>query len=684
MAWRIWSLARKAVLPVGIPMAAVTAFLIYDDRVSETRYNEPHKTVIPPHTPPPRTRQELFKSLAETAEYDILVIGGGATGTGVAWDSITRGYKTALVEREDFASATSSRSTKLVHGGVRYLEKAFWQADYGQYLLVKEALAERRTFLNMAPHLSFPLPIMIPVYKWWQLPYYYIGVKMYDLIAGSANLEPSYLVSRTRALRLFPMLNENKLKGAIVYYDGSQNDARMNSSLAVSAIERGADILNYCEVTGLVKNEQGKTCGAEVTDLETGDKYTVKSKVVVNATGPFTDSIRKMDNQKALNIAVGSAGVHIVLPGWYAPANIGLLDAATSDGRVVFFLPWQGSTIAGTTDRNCKIETNPAPNEEDIQFILDEVKHYIDGKLDCKREDVRAAWAGIRPLVKDPHSGGGTQNMVRSHTVLVSDSDLVTIAGGKWTTFREMAEETVDKAVEIAGLPKRECVTRTTPLVGAEGWNQLTYTDLIREFGIAARSARHLSENYGTRSFDVARLCTPTAIAPDGRVVERNARLNPTYPILDGEVLYAMAYEYARTPIDVLARRTRLAFLDAEAARDALSGIIEVMSHRFNWSLERQGMEFTRSMQWLQSMGLPDHRPINADISVSPVTHAVFDEPSQTPVEEIIQAKLAATQPEDEINHEVSVAPEGGSKPIPSKEAAPAPKESREKSAAAN
>jgi len=606
--------ARKAALPVGIPLGLLTAFLIYDDRKSLKRYNTPHRTKLPDPTPLPRSRQEIVQSIADSTEYDMLIIGGGATGAGVAWDAVTRGYKTCLVERDDFANATSSRSTKLVHGGVRYLEKAFWQADYNQYLLVKEALAERRHFLDMAPYLSFPLPIMIPVYRWWQLPYYYIGVKAYDMIAGSANLESSYLLTRTRALNSFPMLNDSHLKGAIVYYDGSQNDARMNSLLATSAIDKGADILNYADVTNLVKNEQGKTIGVEVLDRETNTAYTIKAKAVINATGPFTDAIRRMDDQKAQNIQIGSSGVHIILPGWYCPNNIGLLDAATSDGRVVFFLPWQGSTIAGTTDRPSGVEANPTPSEEDIEFVLGEVKHYIDGKIDVQREDVKAAWCGIRPLVKDPNSSD-TQNVVRSHALFVSPSGLITIAGGKWTTFREMAEQTVDKAIEVAKLEPRACKTKEIRLNGTEGWTNLVYTDLIRDFGISAASALHLSSNYGMRAFDVARLCAPTGLNAEGRVIQRDARISAFHPFLDGEILYAMEYEQARTAIDVLARRMRLAFLDAEAAREALPSVIDIMARNLNWSIERQGQEFTDGVQWLQSMGLPQHNtaPIAVD-----------------------------------------------------------------------
>lgn len=605
----MFKVGRKYLWPTAGAFAGVAAllgaYLVYDDRRALRRYNVPHQTMIPPPVSPPRSRAEILRSLASDKEYDILVVGGGASGAGVAWDAITRGYKVAMVEREDFGAATSSRSTKLVHGGVRYLEKAFWQLDYGQYKLVKEALAERRHFLDMAPHLAFPLPIMIPVYRWWQLPYYYIGVKAYDAIAGRANLEPAYSMSRTRALQLFPMLNESELKGAIVYYDGSHNDSRTNASLAVSAVEAGADILNHCEVVSLVKNDKGRVCGAEVVDKEdpNGEHFTIKAKGVVNATGPFTDFVRKFDNKDAKDIGIASGGVHIVLPGWYCPKNIGLLDAATSDGRVVFFLPWQGSTIAGTTDHPCKVEANPTPSEEDIQFVLNEVRHYIDGKLDVTRDDVRAAWSGIRPLVRDP-AAVDTQNVVRNHLIEVSSSGLVTIAGGKWTTFREMAEQTVDKCITEFSLPPRACQTKHLKLVGAADWTRLTYIDLIREFGIEPVAARHLSENYGTRCFDVARLCVPTALDSDGRIVQRNARLSPLYPFLDGEVLYAMKYEYATTAMDVLARRTRLAYLDAQAARDALPGVIDVMAAHLGWGMERQQEEYAIGLQYLIGMGL--------------------------------------------------------------------------------
>lgn len=600
--------ARRIAVPTGVAGTALGAYLLYDNFRSNSRYVAPHVTYLPPPVPASRTRAEMIKNLKEV-EYDVVVVGGGATGTGVAWDAATRGLKVALLERDDFSSATSSRSTKLVHGGVRYLEKAFWNLDYDQYMLVKEALAERKRFIDMAPHMAYPLPIMIPIYKWWQLPYFYVGTKMYDAVAGKANLESSYLLTRSRALQQFPMLDDNQLKGALVYYDGMHNDSRTNVSLAVTAINHGADVLNHMDVTKLLKDENGKICGVEAVDREPLDKITspirIKAKSVVNATGPFTDHLRQLDDPEAHEIAIGSAGVHIVLPGWYCPPKLGLLDPATSDGRVIFFLPWQGSTIAGTTDRPGKIESNPVPQAEDVEFVLNEVRRYIGGNMEISANDVRAAWAGIRPLVKDPNSKN-TSDIVRNHVIHVSNSGLVTIAGGKWTTFREMAEETVDRCVREFNLtPKLPCQTsRGQKIVGADHWTPLTYVDLIREYGIEPTSARHLSENYGTRAFEVARLCAPSSVASDGTVVQRNERLSPLYPFLDGEVIYGVRHEYALSAVDVLARRTRLAFLDAEAAKEALPKVIDLMAKELKWSSSRQKQETKDAIKYLDAMGL--------------------------------------------------------------------------------
>ena len=455
------------------------------------------------------SRDDQLKSLA-SEHFDVLVIGGGATGAGCALDAQSRGLKTALVELDDFSSGTSSRSTKLIHGGVRYLQKAIMGLDIEQYNMVREALHERANLLEIAPHLSFPLPIMLPIYKWWQLPYYWAGIKAYDLVSGGDILRPSYVLSKSKALELFPMLKDKSLKGAIVYYDGMHNDARMCLSIAISAARMGASIANHVEVLDLIKTD-GIVAGARVKNRLTGEEFDIKAKSVINATGPFTDSIRKMDDGKSRDIVCPSAGIHVVLPDYYSPSNMGLLDPATSDGRVIFFLPWEGHTIAGTTDTPCPVTTSPGPSEADIQFILSEVKNYLTPDIDVRRGDVLSAWAGIRPLVKDPDAGD-TASLVRNHVVHVSDSKLVTIAGGKWTTYRAMAVDTVDATVEAAGLEAGPSMTDGLLLEGAHNWTPTMFIRLVQDLGVDTQVAQHLSATYGDRAFSVGKMAQLTGM----------------------------------------------------------------------------------------------------------------------------------------------------------------------------
>ncbi|KZF25821.1 mitochondrial putative glycerol-3-phosphate dehydrogenase [Xylona heveae TC161] len=578
-------------------------------------------------------QERKAKGLPESAKspeepYDLLVIGGGATGSGIALDAATRGLKVALVERDDFSSGTSSKSTKLVHGGVRYLEKAVWELDYNQYKLVKEALRERKYFLDTAPHLSNWLPIMIPIDKWWKAPYFWAGTKCYDFLAGSENIESSYFLTRSKALDAFPMLKKTGLFGALVYYDGAHNDSRMNVSLAMTAALYGVNVVNHMEVTGLEKNENGRLCGAKVKDLvsekngKKTDEFTIKAKGIINATGPFTDSIRKLDEQKVPEIVSPSSGVHVILPGYYSPSHMGLIDPSTSDGRVIFFLPWQGNTIAGTTDAPTKITPNPVAGEEEISWILSEIRGYLGPDITVRRSDVLAAWSGIRPLVRDPEAKN-TESLVRNHLVTMSPSGLLTCAGGKWTTYRQMAEDTVDEAIKAFDLktgpvldaPKisgtemiddgaaldGSCQTHQVRLVGAHGYSKTLYINLIQHFGIETDVAKHLAESYGDRAWTVAALSTPT----DKRFPERGIRISEQYPFIDGEVRYAMKHEYAQTAVDVLARRTRLAFLNAQAALEALPRIIDMMGEELKWDSKRKALEWTDSVTFLGSMGLP-------------------------------------------------------------------------------
>lgn len=543
------------------------------------------------------SRADQLKALQETAEFDILVIGGGATGSGVALDAVTRGFKTALVEADDFASGTSSKSTKLIHGGVRYLQKAVFNLDIDQYKMVKEALEERANLIKIAPHLAHPLPIMLPVYKWWQLPYFWSGIKLYDFVAGSENLKSSYILRAKSALELFPMLKSDSLKGAIVYYDGQQDDARTCLGLALTAVRYGANVANHVSVTKLLKNAEGKVCGATVKDFFSGKEWNIKAKSVVNATGPFTDAVRKMDDAESRVICQPSAGVHIVLPGYYSPESMGLLDPATSDGRVIFFLPWLDYTIAGTTDKPCDVTTNPSPTEGDIQFILNEIKKYLNPDVHVRRGDVMSAWSGIRPLVLDP-SKPNTESLARNHIIHTSPSGLVTIAGGKWTTYRRMAEETVDECVKVNPELKSErpCQTMGLLLEGAHGWNPTMFIRLVQDYGLDTQVATNLANSYGDRAYAVAKLATLTG----KRWPVVGNRLHPELPYIEAEVRFAVR-EYACTAVDVIARRLRISFLNVVAAEESLPRIIDIMTDELKWSKAEAKKQHEEALSFLRS-----------------------------------------------------------------------------------
>ncbi|KAF2883149.1 hypothetical protein ILUMI_23017 [Ignelater luminosus] len=540
------------------------------------------------------TRDEQIKSL-QTDCFDVLIIGGGATGAGCALDAVTRGLRTALVEYNDFSSATSSKSTKLIHGGVRYLQKAIMEMDKEQFNMVREALHERGNMLNSAPHLTRPLPIMLPVYTWWQLPYFWIGIKMYDLVAGFKNLKSSYVLSKTGALESFPMLKSEKLVGAIVYYDGQQDDARMNLAIALTAARYGATIANHVSVRALQKkpNEAAKmrVSGATLKDEITGNEWNVSAKCVINATGPFIDYVRKMDNPEAKEICIPSSGVHIVLPEYYSPSQMGLLDPATSDGRVIFLLPWQNKTIAGTTDHPCDLTFSPKPTEDEISFILKEIKNYFNPDLKVRRKDVLSAWSGIRGLIADPNKKN-TQSLVRNHLVHVSESNLVTIAGGKWTTYRSMAKDTIDAAIQSCNLkPKAaDCQTDGLLMEGARKWTPTLYIRLIQEYGLKREVAEHLTSFYGDKACDVLKLGGMSC----------PVKLHPDFPYIEEEIKYGI-HEYAVTATDMIARRLRIAFLNVEAAEEILPRIVEIMGKELNWSEVEKQQQLNKAIEFLNT-----------------------------------------------------------------------------------
>lgn len=620
----MWRRLKRVTIYAGVGGAvAAGGLLLYASSPftgvnASTSLTGPRKTTLIPDFPAPATtvptRDEQLTKLQEGKEFDLLVVGGGATGAGIALDAATRGLNIALVEKYDFSSGTSSRSTKLVHGGVRYLEKAIKNLDYEQYKMVREALHERATVLKVAPHLSYQMPIMLPIYKWWQVPYFWAGSKLYDVFAGSQRLESSYFLSKGKALEKFPMLRSDSLVGAMVYYDGAHNDSRTNIALALTAATYGATVANHVEVVSLIRSkvtdESGKekevVSGAVVRDTLSGKTWEVKAKGVINATGPFTDALRKMDEgDKCENLVIPSAGVHIVLPDYYSPRDMGLLDPATSDGRVIFFLPWEGNTISGTTDTPTTLSDQPRPLEEEISFILKEVSNYLNQDVTVRRGDVLAAWSGIRPLVKDPTTLGkaGTQGLARNHIITISDSKLLTIAGGKWTTYREMAEEAVDKAIAEYGLePRNICVTTDVYLLGARDWTPTMFIKLIQNYGIQREVAQHLASTYGDRAFDVAKVATPTG----KRWPVLGRPLAEGYPYLEEEVRHAVHHEYACTAEDVLARRTRLAFLNANVALDVLPRVIDIMAEELRWDDARKKHEYENTKKFLRTMGLED------------------------------------------------------------------------------
>jgi len=486
--------------------------------------------------------------------WDVIVIGGGATGLGTAVDAATRGYKTVLLEQHDFSKGTSSRSTKLVHGGVRYLRQ-------GNVSLVLEALHERGLLARNAPHLVHNQSFIVPIYDWWEGPFYGIGLKVYDKLAGKLGIKPSKSISREETLALIPNLESHGLRGGVMYYDGQFDDSRLAIDLARTAVQQGGTVINYMRVERLLKTG-GMVSGVAAHDLEGGGELEINGRVVINATGVFADQVVQMDDPEARPMVSPSQGTHLVLSTEFLPGDSAIMVPQTTDGRVLFAVPWHDRVVVGTTDIPVdRPELEPRPLPEEVDFILENVARYM--AKDPSRSDVLSVFAGLRPLVSGVEDED-TAKLSRDHTVLVSESGLVTVTGGKWTTYRKMAQDVVNQAALVAGLVEQTCGTESLRI---HGWlKQIDRDDPLHVYGSDGPAIRELARS--------------------------NRRLGEPFderlPVTGATVVWAAQHEMARTVEDVLARRTRSLLLDAQASIDIAPEVARLLAKQLRKSRKWQ------------------------------------------------------------------------------------------------
>jgi|TARA_B110000238_G_C16142727_1_gene447327 glycerol-3-phosphate dehydrogenase len=497
-------------------------------------------------------RKLNLEELDKVDEWDVIIIGGGASGLGVAIDSANRGYKTLLLEKNDFAKGTSSRSTKLVHGGVRYLQN-------GDISLVIEALKERGIMRINAPHLVRDLSFVIPSYEWWTSPFYGIGLKVYDMMAGKLGLGPSTILNREETLALIPNVSQEGLNGGVIYNDGQFDDARMAISMALTASQEGACLINYINVNGINKENELIT-GVRIEDQISGKKKNIKSKVVINATGVFSDEIIALDQPNAKPMIRPSQGVHLVIEKSFLNGDHAIMVPQTSDGRVLFAVPWNDYVVLGTTDTpiNETLE-EPIALDSEIEFILKNAGAYMTKKP--TRKDVKSVFAGLRPLAASEKNKESTKEISRHHKIIVSTSGLISVLGGKWTTYRKIAEDTVNTLQAVGGLPERQCNTKTLPIFGYE-----THSDW--------NDPMHY---YGTESKKIIAINAKKALVS----------LSEKFFITENQIIWAIQEEMAINLEDVLARRTRCLFLDAfeteKIAPKVASIIAKKLGHDNAW-----------------------------------------------------------------------------------------------------
>ena len=501
---------------------------------------------------------------SRAGSWDMIVVGGGATGVGVAIDGASRGYDVLLLEQSDFGKGTSSRSTKLVHGGVRYLEQ-------GNLALVMEALKERGLLLQNAPHLVRNLGFVVPNYDWWEAPFYGIGLKLYNLLAGKYGFGASRILSKEETLERLPTINTEGLRGGVIYFDGQFDDSRLLINLVATAYEQGAALLNYAQVTALTKDADGFVNGVTFRDIETGEEFQATGKVVINATGPFTDDLRRKADAAVQPMIAPSQGIHLVFDGSFLASESAIMVPHTSDGRVMFAIPWHGHTVVGTTDTPISEPSlEPVALEREIEFILHTASLYLAKKP--VRGDVLSVFAGIRPLVR-AGDAGSTAALSRDHTIRIENSGMVTICGGKWTTYRHMAEDCVNQAATLARLPERRCGTDHLNIHGFHASS--TKFGRLSGYGSDAAAVQALMES------DAA-LAQP---------------LHPALPYSCAEVVWATRHEMARTVEDILARRIRALFLNARAAMEMAPRVANLMARELGYGRAWETAE-VESFRW--------------------------------------------------------------------------------------
>jgi len=507
-------------------------------------------------------RSDILDQLEPQTVWDMIIIGGGATGLGCGVDAASRGYRVLLLEQHDFSQGTSSRSTKLVHGGVRYLQQ-------GNVALVMDALYERGVLLRNAPHLVYNQAFVVPDYKWWERPFYGVGMKLYDMLAGKLGFGRSRILSRAKTLNMIPNLEPTDLRGGVIYYDGQFDDSRLAITLTRTMEDLGGVPVNHMGVSGLLKDADGQVSGVEATDSLTGEIRHLRAKTVINATGVFVDSILRLDDAKAPKLIAPSQGIHLVLDKSFSPGDTAIMVPHTDDGRVIFLVPWHGRVLVGTTDVALDDASfEPRPMDEEIDFLLEHAGRYLT--RDPQRSDILSVFAGIRPLIR-AEGEGKTSSLSRDHHLTISQSGLVTIAGGKWTTYRKMGEDAVTQAARFAGLAQRSCKTENLPL---HGWmNGVDPRDHLSVYGSDIEEIREMIRH------------EPSLGQP----------LHYKLPYLRAEVAWAVRREWAQTLSDVLRHRTRALILDAAVSMEIAPDVAEIMArelgHGPEW-IEAQVREY--------------------------------------------------------------------------------------------